>query len=70
MKEASHHYQIPAEPGRLRALSLALLVHLLLLGFLSDRRRFTAADMVAVVAEMQDEWSTESAVVQAQSDRF
>ena len=58
-----------ASAGVPRAVN-GLCERLLLLGFLSDRRRFTAADMVAVVAEMQDEWSTESAVVQAQSDRF
>ncbi|MFM8466884.1 MAG: protein TolA, partial [Oxalobacteraceae bacterium] len=34
MKEAIRHHEIPAEPGRLRALGLALLVHLVLLGFL------------------------------------
>lgn len=68
------------DPGVLRALHEAsggnpravngLCERLLLLGFLSDRRRFTASDMVAVVAEMQDEWSAEPAVVHAGTDRF
>lgn len=52
MKEAIHHYQIPEEPGRLRALGLALLVHLLLLGLLWFGVSWQSDTPVAVEAEI------------------
>ncbi len=61
MKEASHHYQIPAEPGRLRALSLALLVHLLLLGFLWFGVSWQSDTPVAVEAEIWNPVAREAA---------
>ncbi len=54
MKAAAHQYQIPEEPGRLRALGLALLVHLLLLGFLWFGVSWQSDTPVAVEAEI---WS-------------
>ena len=52
MKEAIRHYQIPAEPGRLRALGLALLVHVVLLGFLWFGVSWQSDTPVAVEAEI------------------
>ncbi len=52
MNEATTPYQIPQEPGRLRALGLAILVHLLLLGFLWFGVSWQSDTPVAVEAEI------------------
>ena len=61
MKEASHHYQIPEEPGRLRALGLALFVHLLLLGLLWFGVSWQSDTPVAVEAEIWNPVAREAA---------
>ena len=61
MNEATKHYQIPAEPGRLRALGLALLVHLLLLGFLWIGVSWQSDTPVAVEAEIWNPVAREAA---------
>ena len=61
MKEAIRQYQIPAEPGRLRALGLALLVHLLLLGFLWFGVSWQSDTPVAVEAEIWNPVAREAA---------
>lgn len=54
MTSTPHPYHIPTEPGRLRALGLATLVHLLLLGFLWFGVSWQSETPVAVEAEI---WS-------------
>ena len=54
MNSNTRHYQIPAEPGRLRAVALAGLVHLLLLGFLWFGVSWQSDTPIAVEAEI---WS-------------
>ena len=61
MKEAIRHYQIPAEPGRLRALGLALLVHLVLLGLLWFGVSWQSDTPVAVEAEIWNPVAREAA---------
>ena len=61
MKQAIHHYQIPQEPGRLRALGLALLVHLMLLGFLWFGVSWQSDTPVAVEAEIWNPVAREAA---------
>ncbi len=54
MNESAVPYRVPPEPGRLRALGLALLMHLLLLGFLWIGVSWQNVTPVAVEAEI---WS-------------
>ena len=61
MKEAIRHHQIPAEPGRLRALGLALLVHLVLLGLLWFGVSWQSDTPVAVEAEIWNPVAREAA---------
>jgi colicin import membrane protein len=61
LKEAIRHYQIPAEPGRLRALGLALLVHLVLLGLLWFGVSWQSDTPVAVEAEIWNPVAREAA---------
>ena len=61
MKEAIRHYQIPSEPGRLRALGLALFVHLLLLGLLWFGVSWQSDTPVAVEAEIWNPVAREAA---------
>ncbi|NCW77285.1 MAG: cell envelope integrity protein TolA [Oxalobacteraceae bacterium] len=55
------HYQIPSEPGRLRALGLALFVHLVLLGFLWFGVSWQSDTPVAVEAEIWNPVAREAA---------
>ena len=61
MKEAIRHYQIPSEPGRLRALGLALFVHLVLLGFLWFGVSWQSDTPIAVEAEIWNPVAREAA---------
>ncbi len=54
MNESAVPYRVPPEPGRMRALGLALLMHLLLLGFLWIGVSWQSVTPVAVGAEI---WS-------------
>lgn len=54
MNESAVPYRVPPEPGRMRALGLALLMHLLLLGFLWVGISWQNVTPVAVEAEI---WS-------------
>ena len=54
MNESAVPYRVPPEPGRMRALGLALLMHVLLLGFLWIGVSWQNVTPVAVEAEI---WS-------------